>query len=484
MMEKEKAVGVVGAEHVLDSPEILKRYSCDMSFTPSRTPSCVVRPNSLEHVQALIKLAAEANTPLIPVSSGEPRFRGDTVPTLGGVIVDMSRMNKIRMVDRKDRVAMVEPGVRFGELQTALRKEGLRLPTPLSPRQTKSVVGSCLEREPHIIPKYHLDHSEPLLCCEVVFGAGDVFRTGEAGGPGTIEEQQQAGRRQKIPMEIQMNINRILQGSQGTLGIVTWATVRCEVLPTVQKPLLAASDSLQQLLELAHWLVRLRLGDELFILNDVNFAHLMGTKLEMVNGLKEELPQWILLFCLAGYEFLPQERMSYQEKDASEVAKNVGVPLYETLCTVSANDVLARATSPSEPYWKLRWSGACQDIPFISAFHGVPELVGVMQEEAAKRKFPLSHLGIYVQPVCQGHGQHCEFSLFYDPTSPREAEKVKELYFAASKALMDRGAFFSRPYDLLSEMVYNRDAASREALRKLKNIFDPKNILNPGKLCF
>ncbi|UCD59250.1 MAG: FAD-binding oxidoreductase [Candidatus Hydrogenedentota bacterium] len=49
---------------------------------------------------------------------------------------------------------------------------------------------------------------------------------------------------------------------------------------------------------------------------------------------------------------------------------------------------------------------------------------------------------------------------------------------------MENGAFFSRPYDLLAGEICNRDAASRESLRKLKRIFDPNNIMNPGKLCF
>jgi hypothetical protein len=114
----------------------------------------------------------------------------------------------------------------------------------------------------------------------------------------------------------------------------------------------------------------------------------------------------------------------------------------------------------------------------------VPELAQIMEDEAVKKRFALSKLGAYIQPVCQGHGQHCEFSLFHNPANPTEKDKVKDLYLSAAGALMEHGAFFSRPYDLLAEMVYNRDAASRDALRKLKRIFDPNNILNPGKLCF
>jgi hypothetical protein len=169
----------------------------------------------------------------------------------------------------------------------------------------------------------------------------------------------------------------------------------------------------------------------------------------------------------------------------TDIAKNLGIPIHETFCRVSAGEVLATVGNPSkEPYWKLRAGGGCQDVPFITSFYKIPELIGVMMDEVVKKGFSLSNLGVYIQPVCQGHGQHCEFSLFYDSANPRERDKGRDLYVSAGKALMDKGAFFSRPYDLLTEIIYNRDGASRDALRKLKGIFDPKNIMNPGKLCF
>ena len=62
--------------------------------------------------------------------------------------------------------------------------------------------------------------------------------------------------------------------------------------------------------------------------------------------------------------------------------------------------------------------------------------------------------------------------------------KVKELVRAATKALMDSGAFFSRPYGEQAGAIMNRDAASVEMLKKLKRVFDPNNVMNPGKLCF
>lgn len=485
MAVKEDLGRIAGIENVRDDEGTLEDYSRDFSFAPPRRPVCVVRPRDAADVQGVVKLANELELPLIPVSSGPPHLRGDTVPAMGGAVVDLSGMDRVIKIDRPDRVAMIEPGVRFAALQEELRKEGLRLPMPLCPRSTKSVVGSCLEREPHIIPKYHLDVSEPLLCTEVIFGSGDLFHTGEAAGPGSVEEQWEMGRRQKSPMGFQTDIYRIIQGSQGTMGIVTWATVRCEVLPTMEKPFLVASERIDNLLDLAYRLVRLRLGDELFILDDQALASLAGDKPQEIDRLREDLPRWTLFFNLAGYEIFPEERVEYQEKDVSDITKVLGLtPTPEAISGLGAGQLLDLVRKPSaDPYWKLRYRGGCQELFFISSFAHIPKHIETFRENAARLGFT-APVGTYVQPINQGHGYHVEFQLPYDSGSESETGHARELYLSAADALMNRGAFFSRPYDLLAEKVLNRDGQSMAALKRVKDVFDPNHVMNPGKLCF
>ena len=484
VIDRERLADIVGQGNLFDDEETLEAYARDESFLPGRRPSFVVKPGSREEIVELLKMANETRVPLVPVSSGPPHFRGDTVPEYGGIVLDLSGMNRILFVDREDRVAMIEPGVRFGELQEALRKEGLKLPIPLCPRETKSVVGSCLEREPHTIPKYHLDHSDPLSCAEVVFGTGDVFCTGEAAGPGTIEDKQRAGWRQKIRVEPQTELVRLVQGSQGTMGIVTWITVRCEVLPGAQRPLLAGSDDLGTLLEYLYRLVRLRLCDEAFLLDAADTAALLAED-GGVEALQEALPGWTLFFCISGYRILPEERVAILEKEAREAARFCDVTLQEAVAGITAERALEVATNPSSgKYWKLRKRGGCQDVYFISSFDGIAGHVELMRESLGKRGLSVGDVGVYIQPVCQGHGYHCEFNIFYDREDRAEREKVKEAYLDLCRALFDNGAFFSRPYDLLPEMVYARDAVTRNVLQRVKGVFDPNNVLNPGKLCF
>jgi FAD/FMN-containing dehydrogenase len=396
-------------------------------------------------------------------------------------------MKKIILVDRARRVAMVEPGVTFGELIPAVEKEGLRLNMPLLPRQSKSVVGSMLEREPIIMPKYQWDISDPLACTGLFFGAGDEFRTGQAAGPGTIEEQWAVGGVQKAPYGPgTASWHRLIQGSQGTLGIVTWASMRCEILPSIEEPFVIGSFKLDTLLELTSWLIRLRMVNECFILNSTNLAAIFAKKWpEDYKILKDALPTWTLFYTVAGYEYLPEERISSYIKDITGLTQRLGVEALKAVGAVSANWILKAVQKPStEPYWKLRYKGACQDIFFLTINDKLENQITAMEDLADKAGYPAYDMGVYIQPVVQGTGCHCEFTLFYDPKNSSELNRVRDLSVPATKGLLAKGAFFSRPYGENAGMILNRDAASVAVLNKFKKIFDPNNIMNPGKVCF
>lgn len=486
MAEKE-IEKIVGSENVLDSAVILEEYSKDLSFVPRVRPRCVVKPGNADEVQRLIKWANETLVQLVPVSSGAPHFRGDTVPSAGGaVIVDLSRMKNIIRVDRRNRVAMIEPGVTFSELVPKLEQAGLRLNLPLLTRSSKSVIGSMLEREPVIMPLYQWDALDPLTCIEVVFGTGDLFRTGSAAGPGTLEEQWKAKQAQVNPMGPgQTDFARVVQGAQGTMGIVTWATVRCELVPALQKPFLAGSESLDKLSDFIYRLMRLKVGDECLVLNNSGLAGILAKKPEEYNNLRSALPPWLLFFCLAGYEYFPEERVAYQEKQMADAAKLVGVEPAQALSGVLADDLLKILRQPSEePYWKLRQKGAFQDIFFLTTLDRVPKFIDVMYNVAEQHGYPTSGISMYIQPMVQGTSCHCEFILFYKQADVSEAARVKELYIRAVEILMNAGAFFSRPYGDIADMAYRRDGETLAALKKVKTIFDPNNIMNAGKLCF
>jgi FAD/FMN-containing dehydrogenase len=488
MSDRKQLVKIVGAGNVSADRAILEKYSRDLSFVNPIMPEYVVKPRNADDIEKLVNLARETGTPLVPVSSGEPHFRGDTVPSVGGaVIIDLSGMKRIVRVDRYNRVAMFEPGVTFGELIPAAAKEGMRLNIPLLPRKTKSVVGSLLEREPVVMPKYHWDIADPLCDVEVVLGSGALFRTGAAAGPGTLEEQWQVGGAQKEAAgPSSASWYRIIQGAQGTMGIVTWASARCEILPKLEEPFLVGSSDLAKIMEMVHWLMRLRLVNECFILNSTDLATVIARgKPGDYSKMKSALPPWILFYNVAGYDYFPEERVKGQVADIKELSQRIGLEPAQSLGGVSAFELLKMAQGPShEPYWKTPAGWSCQDIFFIANFQKVGELIDAMYAVANEAGYATANMGVYVQPIVQGVNYHVEFNLFYQLFNRVEAETVRKLSVSAVKRLMDKGAFFSRPYGESTPIVMNRDAATAAALKKVKSILDPDNIMNPGKLCF
>ena len=198
--KKESLSQIVGAENVLDDPAVLADYAEDESLAAPLMPWFVVRPGDAAEVQKLVLWANETATPLVAVSSGPPHFHGDTVPGVPeAVIVDLGRMKAIKRIDRRNRIAVIEPGVTYSELDVALAERGLRIARPLSPRPNKSIVASLLERQPTLIPRLNYSLPEPLRTCGVVWGTGEVAFTGEAGRPGVARRAMAARSAQVRP---------------------------------------------------------------------------------------------------------------------------------------------------------------------------------------------------------------------------------------------------------------------------------------------
>ena len=177
----EKLAGIVTAENVSNAPEVLERYSFDHTFVSPRKPSYVVWLSSIDEVQKIVKMANEEGFPLIPRSSGVG-FTGGTIPSQGGVVMDMSRMNKVLEIDPRNRMTRIEPGVTYGQLQATIAPQNLMSLVPLLPHASKSVLSSHLERDPMIIPK--TEYGDPVLTMELVLPTGEIFRTGSASAPG------------------------------------------------------------------------------------------------------------------------------------------------------------------------------------------------------------------------------------------------------------------------------------------------------------
>lgn len=478
---------IAGEANVSDEPARLESFASDRSFALKVPPRFVVKVQDAEQVEALVKWANETLTPLVPVSSSAPHHRGDTVPDMpGSVIVDLSGMKRIISINRQQRMTVVEPGVTYGELQAALAKEGLALSTSLAPRAGKSVLASALELEPRLNALHQWNYTDPLRCTEVVWGDGNRMFTGEAGmGPRDLDKQWAAGKWQVGAAGPNMlDFYRLLTAAQGTMGIVTWASLKCEILPRVQKMYLAPARRAEDLTPFVYRLLRLRFSDQLLVVNGACLASLLGESPAQVMALQPELPAWAALVGIAGRELLPEERVAAQEQDIAEIAQQCGLRLVAAVPGARGEQVLAKVAGPSAlADWKETGSGAAQDIFFSTTLDRTPEFIDRMFTLAQEAGYPTQNIGVYLQPTNMGTSCHCEFNLPYVPGDARETARMKQLFATASRAFAGMGAYYSRPYGPWSQLQLNKDAQSALTLKKLKEMFDPNNILNPGKIC-
>ncbi len=186
-----------------------------------------------------------------------------------------------------------------------------------------------------------------------------------------------------------------------------------------------------------------------------------------------------------GCGLLPEEKVQYLEDDLQELAASYGLQPQTEISGVKAGEFYRLLMQPSpDPYWKLKYRGGFKDVFFLSTQGKTPELSGLISQLAGQLGFSPANIGAYIQPVAQGTSCHCEFNLYFDPADGAESDLARRLEAAAVDRLEEAGAFFSRPYPGWVDVAYRRSPDTAAMQKKVKDIFDPNWILNPGKLCF
>ena len=452
-------------------PQALQAFVSDQSGRVGQAPLAIASPSSAEQVQSVLRWATQSKIAIVPISSkGGPRRRGDTICEQPAVILDLSGMNKVIHVDGRDAIAVIEPGVTFGELNAALAPHGLRSFRPLELRPSKSVLAAFLEREPITVPSSHWDSADPLAAMEFVFGNGDMFRTGGAALPGTLEQNLARGNRQMLgagPMHT--DFGRVIQGAQGALGVVTWASIYCQRVPTLAKPLFAHSTRLESIVELAYRMLRRRTAAQLFIVNARQLAlSLAGERL--VDKLAPQLPDWTMYVELAAPEYFPQEAIAYQLADLKRDASALGVTIGDRVGEFPASAVAKRQDAD------LTSAAANAGFPRQEVFC-ISQLDRVRGHLDAISPSDAAQACIYVQPLAQGVNAHCQFTLIDEA---KQGSAAAHRATALAEALAGSGGFFSRPYHPWAHIPFQRDKSIAPLLAKTKSLFDPFSVLQPG----
>ncbi|MFH1775336.1 MAG: FAD-binding oxidoreductase [Chloroflexota bacterium] len=468
---------IVGVDYVTDVPAVCEKYSEDYSFVNPRMPSCVVYARDAGEVQAVVKYANDHLLAVTPRSSGVG-FYGAGIPSQGGIALDLTRMNRILEVDGDNKRVKVEPGVTWVQLQEELKRHGLMVCNPLLPHPLKSVLTSSMEREPILIPKG--EYSDTFETAEIVLPDGEIYYTGTAIGRGMKGGNFPEG---MIPS------TRLFLGAQGTLGIITWANIKAEWLPTVDKVFLIPFTGIDSIIEPVYRIQRRMLGNECLVLNSLNLAAILAQGWpDEFEAFRKTLPPWTLILCLSGLNRLPEEKIEYEEEALRDVAAELGFSVSAEGTSItglkSRLSGMLRKPWPGDVYWKFRHKGSCHDIFFYTTLNRVAEFTDSMGEVAAKYNYPTADIGFYLQPVERGRACFCQYGFHCDPGDAEDVARVRSLYLEASELAISMGGIFTTPYGYWADMVYSRTAAYTDVMRLVKDALDPNNIMNPGRLCF
>lgn len=223
---RQELVSIFGGGRVLWQEHDLYSYSFDASFGTYK-PDAVVQPLTAQEVSELVRFANRHGIALTPRGHASS-LSGGPLPVRGGVVVDMTRMNGKLLVDEEDLLAVVSPGVLTGQLHRAAEAKGLMYPPDPSSSAVSTIGGNLAENSggPRGL-KYGVT-KDYVLGLEVVTPTGEIIRTG--------------GR--TVKNVTGYDLTKLIVGSEGTLGIITEATLRLIPKPPAAETLMAVFDDL------------------------------------------------------------------------------------------------------------------------------------------------------------------------------------------------------------------------------------------------
>lgn len=205
----------VAAGALSTDPELLDAARADKSgWAADGTPLAIVSARSVEHVQATLRAASEFRVPVVPRGAGTG-LAGGANGTDGSIVLDVSGMNRILEIDSEDQLAVVEPGVINSDLNAALEPFGLFFAPDPASRAVSTVGGNIATNAGGLLCAKYGVTREAVLGLEVVLADGRLLRTGHRTVKGVTG----------------YDLTALFVGSEGTLGVIVGATVRLQPIP-------------------------------------------------------------------------------------------------------------------------------------------------------------------------------------------------------------------------------------------------------------
>ena len=444
---------IVGEENVVIDPSRVEPYAAD-AVKEKFPPEAVIFPETTAHVSTILKLANEY---LFPVTArgGGVGYTGGAVPVDGGIVIGTDRMNKIIELNVDDLYAVCQPGVRTIELQEAAAEKGLLFaPDPASYKDS-FIGGNIAENAGGMrTPKYGVTKHH-VLGLEVVTATGDVIRTGG----------------KTVKNVVGFDLTGLMCGSEGMLAIITEATLKLMPMPEATSTVRANFHSMEAACKVLtkftpHGLLPMAMEViDKFCVEAVeqNFAF----------GLSKDADA-ILLVAVDG----SREEV---EKDAATVekiiAENGGFDILHAKSKAEEDKLwdVRRAISPSlMKYGTLKIN---EDV--VVPRSRVPELIAKIEEIGKRNDTFVANFGH------AGDGNiHVNFVV--DREDKAAVSRARKCVAETFQLAVDLGGTISGEHGIgyvkAPYLEYAVDRPTLEIMKAIKNVFDPKGILNPGKM--
>ncbi len=441
---------IIPSDRISTQADQLEVAAHDESTLPGVTPLAVVRPQTADEIAAIIKACFEHALPVTTRGAGSA-LEGSTIPTEGGIVLDVSRMTEVLEFWPEDLQVKVQPGIIYDNLNEYLKREGLFFPpSPGGSGDLATVGGMVSTNASGIYSVKYGGTKEYVLSLDVVTGTGEKLTLGN----------------RAIKRSSGYNLVDLIAGSEGTLAVITAVTLKLAGLPEGRKQ------------------SAFKFPDEQSAAAAVSEMCRYGIDLAAVEFLDRRL--MAALNALKGYN-LEEVPALFLEFHGPEATIEANSELAAEVCGERGGEplVLTQGQNP----WEIRhWATDAikharpgytiirNDVAF--PISRLPEMVAYchqLGDEAGITLFTFGHVGMGLLHALM-------LARREDEAEWRTAQRVNEQIIA--KAL-EYGGTISGEHGIglghKSQFELEHGAAM-ELMRRIKRQFDPKGILNPGKM--
>lgn len=433
-------------------PEDLLCYGFDASGLEA-APSAVVWPQSVDDVAKVVKFAFDGGVPVIPRGAGSG-MTGGTVPSKGAIILSLERMNRILEIDRENMTALVEPGVINGKFQRELERHKLFYPPDPASMHFCTIGGNVAENSggPRAL-KYGVTR-DYVMGLEAVLPDGRIIHTGVRTAKGVVG----------------YDLTRLLVGSEGTLAVIT--KIRLKVLPMPDE--VVTLLALFREVEKAGDAVRLILGQGIIprTLEFLDSGAVHAVEKYSPVGFPQDAAA-LLLIELDGH---PQGIAKEAER-VSEVCRKLQGEVIMAEDEAAREKIWKSRRAVSPALYHLKPAKISEDI--VVPRNRITEMLGILKRLGNESGITIINFGH------AGDG-NIHVNLMIDRNDKEEYGKAQRLVAEIFRATLDLGGTISGEHGIgLTKAPYismEIPPAELDLMKRIKQVFDPKNILNPGKI--